>query len=82
VAALLEHETLDGKEVTEIFGPGHTLDPEAGMAPQQVSTIEATVLENGKADVPSPSKDGASEPEDSLAPAGASPEARLSSQDV
>src|SRR5687767_15451219 len=49
VAALLEHETLDGKEVIAIFGPGQVLDPEAGVGPQQEVTIEATVHENGRA---------------------------------
>jgi cell division protease FtsH len=81
VAALLEHETLDGKEVTAIFGPGHTLDPEAGVVPQQPATIEAVVVGNGKSD-PEPSGDGVTEPDDSLAPAGAGGEARLSSEDV
>jgi cell division protease FtsH len=82
VAALLEHETLDGKEVTEIFGPGHALDIEAGVVPQQPATIEATVLENGKSDVPSLSADGAAEPEESLAPAGAPAEPILTVEDV
>jgi cell division protease FtsH len=81
VAALLEHETLDGKEVTAIFGPGHTLDPEAGVVPQQPATIEAVIVDNGKADT-EPSGDGVTEPEESLAPAGAGGEARLSSEDV
>ncbi len=35
VAALLEKETLDGPEVTEIFGPGTPEDHEAGMERQQ-----------------------------------------------
>ncbi len=81
VAALLEHETLDGKEVMAIFGPGHTLDPEAGVVPQQPATIEAVIVENGKVDAES-SSDGAAEPEPSLAPAGAPVDARLSSEDV
>jgi cell division protease FtsH len=81
VAALLEHETLDGKEVTAIFGPGHTLDPEAGVVPQQPATIEAVIVDNGKADA-EPSGDGATAPDDSFAPAGAGGEARLSSEDV
>ena len=34
VAALLEKETLDGPEVTEIFGPGTPEDHEAGMERQ------------------------------------------------
>ncbi len=41
VAALLEHETLDAKEVTEIFGPSTPLDIEAGIVPQQPATVEA-----------------------------------------
>jgi cell division protease FtsH len=49
VAALLEHETLDGKEVIEILGPPIELDLEAGIEPQQLATIEATLVENGRA---------------------------------
>jgi cell division protease FtsH len=43
VAALLERETLDGKEVTEIFGPigGPVGDHEAGIQPQLEETAEA-----------------------------------------
>jgi cell division protease FtsH len=48
VAALLEHETLDGKEVIAILGPPNQLDLEAGMEPQQPVTIAATLGENGK----------------------------------
>lgn len=81
VAALLEHETLDGKEVVAIFGPGHTLDPEAGVAPQQPATIEAVIVGNGKADS-EPSGDGVAEPDETLAPAGAGGEPRLGSEDV
>jgi hypothetical protein len=80
VAALLEHETLDGKEVMEIFGPGHTLDPEAGVEPQQPATIEAVIVENGRA--AAESSGDAAEAEPSLAPAGAPADARLSSEDV
>ncbi len=41
VAALLERETLDAKEVVAIFGsPGVPEDTEAGMTPQHESTIE------------------------------------------
>ena len=81
VAALLEHETLDGKEVMAIFGPGHTLDPEAGVEPQQPATIEAVLVENGK-EAPERGRDGVTEPEEALAPAGTAVEARLSSEDV
>src|SRR4051794_57732 len=42
VAALLEHETLDAKEVTAVLGPSSRLDFEAGVVPQQLATIEAT----------------------------------------
>ncbi len=42
VAALLEHETLDAKEVTAIFGPATPADIEAGIVPQQPATVEAT----------------------------------------
>ena len=48
VAALLEHETLDGKDVMAILGPSSRDDYEAGVVPQQQATIEATVLDNGK----------------------------------
>jgi hypothetical protein len=48
VAALLEHETLDAKEVTAILGPSSRLDFEAGVVPQQPVTIEATVIDNGR----------------------------------
>ena len=41
VAALLEHETLDAKEVTAVFGPAAPADIEAGIVPQQPATIEA-----------------------------------------
>jgi cell division protease FtsH len=72
VAALLEHETLDGKDVVAIFGPGQELDLEAGVVPQQQATIEATVLDNGNRD-PDPRSDGtdASQPEQLLAATGA-----------
>ena len=70
VAALLEHETLDGKEVIAIFGPGQTLDLEAGIVPQQPATIEATALDNGKADANPGVGDAAADPEESLTPAG------------
>ncbi len=38
VAALLEKETLDGTEVTAIFGPATPEDPNAGMVPRQPQT--------------------------------------------
>jgi len=41
VAALLEHETLDAKEVVAIFGPPSPMDIEAGIVPQQPATVEA-----------------------------------------
>jgi hypothetical protein len=70
VVALLEHETLDGKEVIAILGPGQALDPEAGIVPQQMVTIEATVHDNGRAAAESKTDDeSASDP--SLAAAGA-----------
>ena len=41
VAALLEKETLDGPEVSEIFGPpSSTDDPEVGIVPRQTATVE------------------------------------------
>jgi cell division protease FtsH len=49
VNALLEHETLDGKEVVEILGPSGPIDVEAGIAPQQPATIEAAIAGNGNA---------------------------------
>ena len=78
VAALLEHETLDGKEVIEIFGPGQVLDPEAGIVPQQMATIEATVRENGRADAESVIDDSGSAPDASLAAAGVAVESESS----
>jgi cell division protease FtsH len=74
VAALLEHETLDGKEVIAIFGPGQPLDPEAGIVPQQMVTIEATVHENGLADAESATDDAESAADASLAPVGVAAE--------
>jgi hypothetical protein len=76
VAALLEHETLDGKEVIAIFGPGQALDPEAGIIPQQMVTIEATVLENGRADGESEIDDAGSTQDGSLATAGTAAESQ------
>jgi hypothetical protein len=46
VAALLEHETLDAKDVVTIFGPSGPIDIEAGMQPQLPETIEAAASEN------------------------------------
>jgi cell division protease FtsH len=60
VVALLEHETLDAKDVLKIFGPAGPLDIEAGMEPQLPDTIEATELEQQQAE-----KAGA---EDSMSP--------------
>jgi cell division protease FtsH len=75
VVALLEHETLDGKDVIAIFGPGQALDPEAGIVPQQMVTIEATVRDNGRAAADSASEDGESDSDATLAPAGVVAEA-------
>jgi cell division protease FtsH len=50
VAALLENETLDAKEVVEIFGPTGPMDIEAGMEPQQQMTIEGTTSAPGSDD--------------------------------
>jgi cell division protease FtsH len=41
VAALLEHETLDAKQVTEVLGPSSPEDIEAGIVPRQPATVEA-----------------------------------------
>ena len=79
VAALLEHETLDGKEVIELFGPGQALDPEAGIVPQQIATIEATVLENGRTDADGPGEETTSAAKEPLVTAGAAPEPGSSS---
>ena len=76
VAALLEHETLDGKEVIAIFGPGQVLDPEAGMVPQQEVTIEATIHENGRAAEQAATDDAESASDASLAAAGVATESR------
>lgn len=41
VAALLEKETLDGPEVSEVFGPPSGADdPEVGIVPRQTATVE------------------------------------------
>ena len=60
VAALLEHETLDARDVVEILGPSGREDIEAGVVPQQPATIEATVR-------------GISRPIDEPQPDGATP---------
>jgi cell division protease FtsH len=70
VAALLEHETLDGKEVIGIFGPGQELDPEAGIVPQQIATIEATIVENGRSDGDVSAEDTSPAPQEPLVTAG------------
>jgi cell division protease FtsH len=75
VVALLEHETLDGKDVIAIFGPGQALDPEAGIVPQQVVTIEATVRDNGRAAADSASEDAEADSDATLAPVGVAAEA-------
>ena len=53
VAGLLERETLDLKEVQEIFGPANAPgdDPEVGIAPQQPATIQqgASPVSSGSA---------------------------------
>jgi cell division protease FtsH len=41
VGALLERETLDASEVTNLFGPPTPLDPEAGITPRQPATAGA-----------------------------------------
>ena len=41
VAALLEHETLDAKDVIRIFGPSSPQDIEAGIVPKQPATIDS-----------------------------------------
>jgi cell division protease FtsH len=74
VVALLEHETLDGKDVIAIFGPGQELDPEAGIVPQQLVTIEATVRDNGHAAAESATDDAESVSDASLAPVGVATE--------
>ena len=38
---MLEHETLDAKDVTALFGPPSPADIEAGIVPQQPATVEA-----------------------------------------
>jgi cell division protease FtsH len=78
VAALLEHETLDGKDVIAIFGPGQALDPEAGIVPQQMVTIEATVPEHAGADGESAIEDTGLASDPSLAAAGATAEPQSS----
>jgi cell division protease FtsH len=41
VGALLERETLDASEVTNLFGPPTPLDPEAGIIPRQPAAAGA-----------------------------------------
>src|SRR5215216_6742331 len=41
VGALLERETLDASEVTNLFGPPTPLDPEAGIIPRQSAAAGA-----------------------------------------
>ena len=41
VASLLEHETLDAKQVNEVLGPSTPVDIEAGIIPRQPATVEA-----------------------------------------
>jgi cell division protease FtsH len=60
VAGLLEHETLDAKDVTAILGPSDREDIEAGVVPQQPATIEAAAR-------------GISVPASALQPDGATP---------
>lgn len=82
VAALLEQETLDAKEVVEILGPSQPGDIEAGMEPQQPATIEATVLDAPKADG-EPAPDGSTPAsEESLIGSGTTTAGALSSHDV
>jgi len=50
VAALLEHETLDATQVTQILGPHSEMDMEAGVTPQQPATIEAEAEAAAEAD--------------------------------
>jgi cell division protease FtsH len=81
VAGLLEHETLDAKQVLEILGPSERLDLEAGVVPQQPVTIEAT-LEESMAGTKLES-DNEKEPEESLVTAGVTTaDNNLTSQDV
>jgi hypothetical protein len=58
----------------EIFGPGQILDPEAGIVPQQMVTIEATVRDNGRAAEESATDEAESVSDASLAPVGAAAE--------
>ncbi|MCC7022873.1 MAG: ATP-dependent zinc metalloprotease FtsH [Thermomicrobiales bacterium] len=81
VAALLENETLDAKEVTAILGPPEGFDMEAGVVPQQPATIAAEVGENGRADVAA-AEEAPAETTPALANAGPVNEQALSSHDV
>ena len=49
VSALLEHETLDAKDVSRIFGPASPADIEAGIVPRQAATVEAVGSGNSSA---------------------------------
>jgi cell division protease FtsH len=79
VAALLEHETLDAKQVLEILGPSERLDLEAGVVPQQAVTIEAALDESKAETKPDSAGEGAEEP---LVTAGVTPDRNLTSQEV
>lgn len=82
VAALLEHETLDGKEVVAIFGPSEHLDYEAGVVPQQPATIEATMIEPHPGGGEEVSVAIGSDGPDPIVPTHATLSPGLSSQDV
>jgi cell division protease FtsH len=77
VAALLEHETLDAKQVVEVLGPSSTEDYEAGVVPQQPATIEATIVDNGKA-----AEEPALETDEILTPVGTSTAPSQSTSEV
>ncbi|CAA9578502.1 MAG: Cell division protein FtsH [uncultured Thermomicrobiales bacterium] len=54
VAALLEKETLDGSEVSAIFGPPTPEDVNAGIVPRQVATVRQTSVAPTENPAPGP----------------------------
>jgi cell division protease FtsH len=82
VAALLENETLDAKEVVAILGPPEGFDMEAGVVPQQPVTIAAEAGENGRADAADAVEERQTGTTPAMAAAGTPTDQALSSHDV
>jgi cell division protease FtsH len=82
VAALLEHETLDAREVVAVLGPSGREDIEAGVVPQQPATIEAEVLGIGRPPAEVDADGSTPAEEDSLVATGAARDEELASRDA